>query len=199
MDPNQTSYTYNGTTVEYTEAQKAIILADMNLIAQLKEKKNNIQNSYNVAESQVNEAKSHLDNDCPKLNNFPNKDKDKCMDYWNGIWNNARATQTQILTLEIPTVDQQIASATKKLNDDIATIQNDIKLQIQAQQSNVSAQTTVSTAPITAQAQAQAQIQALKNQAEKEKLESERKTKMFQFGVVAVVIIVIAVFALRST
>lgn len=197
---NETSFTYSGVTVQYTEAQKAIILQDQNLITQLKGQLINHQNEIQRLEGLVNEAKDHLDNEC---NGYSGSKRQNCINQWNAQWDTARSQQNTVYGY-ITVNGQQQASAVKKLNDDIATIQNDIKLQIQTQLANTAAetaaannQTTVTTAPVNAAAAAQLAITQANNAAAAEKAKSERQTKMFGFGIVAVVIITIGFLAFR--
>lgn len=210
MNP-ETSFTYQGVTVNYSEAQKAIILADQNLIATLNAQLRALQNEYNSLEGQVAEAQSHLDNECNNYKDWegiPPRQTNRrtnCINQWNGVWSSARNKQKVISESEIPTKNSQITNATKKLNDDIATIQNDIKLQIQTQLANTAAataaagnQATVTTAPTVAAANAAAQIEQLKNENEQAKLKQEQNIKIALFGFIAVVVIVIAVLVIRK-
>lgn len=194
-------FTYNGVTVSYTEAQKAIILADQNLITTLQNDLANYKNSYNFQEGLINEAKDHLDNEC---NRYYGARRTNCQAQWNNQWDNARANQATIIGY-IDTNNSQSLSATKKLNDDLIVIQNDIKLQIQTQLANTAAataaannQVNVSTAPTNAAAANEQALADLQNKAEAERLKSERQTKMFTFGAITLVIIVIAVLIIKK-
>lgn len=201
---NETSFTYQGVTVNYSEAQKAIILADQNLITQLKNQLIAHQNEIARLEGVINSAKNQLDNVCNGLSKIGSPSpKQACIDANNQAWDRARADQTTVYGYITANGVQQ-TSAVKKLNDDIATIQNDIKLQIQTQLANTAAataaagnQATVTTAPTVAMGNAAAQIEQLKNENEQAKLKQEQNVKIALFGFVAVVVIVIAVLVIR--
>lgn len=212
---NENSFTYNGTTVNFTEAQKAIILADQNLITQLNNQKNALTTRYGQLEGTIAEARAKLDNYCNNLSNYglptlqnPNPytgAKDKCIEQWNSIWTSARNEADNVANVEIPIKTTQINSAIKKLNDDLTTIQNDIKLQIQTQQANTAAasaaagnQATIINAPANAAAANEQALLDLKNQAEAAKLKQEQTIKIFGFVLLAVVVIVVAVLLIRK-
>lgn len=192
---NETNYTYNGVTVEFTEAQKAILLADQNLITQLNNQKIDLQQQYVVQEEIINNAKNQLDNYCNTLSGFggSSSPRQKCIDANNAAWNNARAKATSIANA-LNTLEGQISSAIKKLNDDLIVIQNDIKLQIQAQQANIEA----GNAPANAAAANEQALQELKNQAESAKLKQEQTIRIFGYGLLTIVVIVIAVLVIRK-
>lgn len=203
---NPESFTYNGVTVSYSEAQKAIVLADQNLITQLKAQYASLQDSYNAQEALVNDAKNHLDNYCNTLSGsvFSGNPRQQCIDTYNRQWNTARATELDIQG-QMNTNGLQQASAVKKLNDDITTIENDIKLQIQTQLANTAAanaaanqQSTVSTAPAIVAANAAAVQTQLANEAAAAKLKQEQNIKLAEFGVIAVVIVVIGIFVVKK-
>lgn len=200
---NPESFTYNGVTVSYSEAQKAIVLADQNLITQLKAQYADYQNQYNQQEAIVTDAKNHLDNICNNLTSLGGV-KQSCIDTWNNRWNDARAQQ-QVLITYMNTNQTQQTSAVKKLNDDITTIENDIKLQIQTQLANTAAanaaanqQSTVSTAPAIVAANAAAVQTQLANEAAAAKLKQEQNIKLAEFGVIAIVIVVIGIFVVKK-
>lgn len=203
---NEQNFTYSGVTVSYSEEQKAILLADQNLITQLKAQLIAHQNEYIRIEGIISEAKNQLDNECNKLSGFGGKDspKQKCIDYNNGIWN-AAIVDRGIVSDRINANATQQASAVKKLNDDILTIQNDIKLQIQTQLSNTAAQTAaaqneanVITAPANAAASAAATQTELMNQAATAKLKQEQTIKIVGFILLAVVVITIGYFIFKK-
>lgn len=203
---NPESFTYNGVTVSYSEAQKAIILADQNLITQLKSQYASYQSQYNDQEARINEAQNHLDNDCNSLSGWggSSSPRQQCIDRWNTQWNDARAVEASLINY-MNTNQSQQTSAVKKLNDDIATIENDIKLQIQTQLANTAAanaaanqQSTVSTAPAVVAANAAAVQTQLANQAAAAKLKQEQNIKLAEFGVIAVVIVVIGIFVVKK-
>lgn len=202
---NPESFTYNGVTVSYSEAQKAIVLADQNLITQLKSQYADYQSQYNEQESRINEAKNQLDNYCNTLSGsvFNGNPKQACIDANNQKWNEARAVEASLINY-MNTNQTQQTSAVKKLNDDITTIENDIKLQIQTQLANTAAataaannQATVTTAPAVVNANAAAVQTQLANEAAAAKLKQEQNIKIATFTLVAIVVIVIGISLFR--
>ena len=205
MNNDNNSFTYNGVTVEFSEAQKAIILADQNLITKLNNQKSDLQNQNDYWSGVVNNAMNQLNTVCNTLSGFggSNSPRQKCIDSNNASWNNARAQQSTISD-QLNTNATQLASAIKKLNDDTTTIQNDIKLQIQTQQANAAAatsaaanQATVTTAPANAAAANQQALASLQNQAQAAQLKQEQNIKIGGFIVAAIVIIVLAVLVIK--
>ncbi len=205
MNPN--TFTYQGQTVSYTEDQKAIVIADQNLITQLQANLRNYQARYSQLETIINDAiaKTQSGGYCDSLSKFGSPSpKSQCHTQYNNIWDSARAEQGTIANTIYPTINTQIASATKKLNDDITTIENDLKLQIQTQLANAAAeaaaanaQTTVNNAPaVIAANSAAAQLQ-LANDAAAAKLKQEQNIKVAGFVLIAVVVIAIGFFVVR--
>lgn len=202
---NPLSFTYNGTTVSYSQAQKDIIVADQNLITQLNSQLAAHQNEYARLEGVINEAKSKLDNYCNTLSGVggSNSPRSKCQATYNNQWDTARAQQGTVAGY-ITANATQTASAVKKLNDDIITIQNDIKLQIQTQQANAAAeaaaannQSTVSTAPAVVAANAAAIQTQLANEAAAAKLKQEQTIKVVGFVLLAIVLISVGFLLVR--
>lgn len=200
---NPQVFTYSGVTVSYTEAQKAIVLADQNLLTNLAGRLSDNRQNYDRYEAAVIEAKDKLDNYCNTLKGNWGQDRKECIDTWNNIWNNSRNAQTE-LNNEMATINTQIASATKKLNDDINTIENDIKLQIQTQLANTAAanaaaanQANVSTAPIIAAGNVAATQTQLANEAAAAKLKQQQNIKVVEFIIIAVMVIAIGYFIFK--
>lgn len=196
---NPTNYTYNGVTVNYTDAQKNLVIAAQKTISDLQQQVRDIQNSYNGLEGQIQSAIAAVSESpygaCWSKNMFNKWIKDEgCYNSQNAFWQNGRAQQGVMQSQMDQINNVQLPQATKTLNDTITTIQNDIKLQIQAQESNSNA----ANLPSVIAGQNAASIEALHNQAAQDKLKQEQNIKMFGFFVVAIIVIGIVIVIIKK-
>lgn len=232
MNP-ELQYTWSNITIQFTEQQKAIILADQQRITRLESEKNTLvtnllnqkpplEASYATEEQAIAFSQNQLNTVCHTY--FFSWDRKECEDQNNARWDEARNNQASIIEqLNVinnnlnPNVigstiyvkNAEIASAKQTLNNDILTIQNQIKLQIQAQIANSTAATQNASNiaginqndPALLQAQLNAQhaedLAALQNQAAKDKLQQEQTIKIATFSLVALVIIGLAIVVIR--
>lgn len=190
-------YTYQGVTVSYSDAQKSIILADQQSIKNLQDQVNQLQGAIGAINDNISAYSSAVSNNphgsCYTQNYFGGWVVDqKCVDDNNAAWqaeiNHRSSVQSQIDTIN----NSEIPVSVKKLNDDLATIQNDIKLQIQTQIANTAANTAGATAANIPNQSAlinQQQLAALANQATADKLKQEQNIQVIKFILVAIVIL----------
>lgn len=175
------TYTYNG--VSYTDDQKNLILADQKVISDLQSQVRGYENDNLRLDGEINNYMAAVasNGSCYNLSGVGGNlsARQKCIDSNNNAWSQARNDQSAN-TGRINSLNSDIQTATTKLNNDIITIQNDIKFQIQAQTSNVNA----SNSPATISGQNALALQNIKNQADKEK----EKQKLVGFGIAALLI-----------
>lgn len=200
---NPTSYTYNGITVEYTDQQKQIIVNDQNTIQDLQQQVRNKQGEIGQLESDIQSAMAAVSENpygaCwSQVTVLPGIKKwvkdDNCYNTNNANWSAWRAQQ-QTLQGQIDNINNvQLPAASKKLNDDITTIQNDIKLQIQA------TQTTANNANLPQQSQLNNQqtLASIAAQAAADKDKREQQTKVVAFVLIAAVVVTIATLFIKS-
>lgn len=192
MNPT-TSYTYNGVTVEYSQAQKDLVLADQKVISDLQQQTRNLQGLISNLESDIQRymAAVQTNGSCYSLSGVggSKSPRQACIDQNNNAWDQARGQQATAQGQMDAVNNTQIPAAVKKLNDDIQTIQNDIKLQIQAQVSNSNA----ANAPAVVAGQNAQAIEALHNQAALDQLKQQQTIKIAAFFLITVVIIGVVV------
>lgn len=195
---NENSYTYNGVTVEYSQAQKDLLLNDQKVISDLQAQVRNIQGLISTLESQIQThmAAVQTNGSCYSLSGFggSNSPRQQCIDQNNNAWSEKRGQQATAQSQIDNINNSQIPAAVKKLNDDLQTIQNDIKLQIQAQISNSNAQN----APAVVAGQNAQAIEALHNQAELDKLKQEQNIKIAAFVLFTILVVGIVVAVVRK-
>lgn len=136
LPPRQTSYTFNGTTVSFSDTQQELLDADEKTISDAIDNLNNVlipaaskQNAYDTSYSNHDE--------CAGL---PQAAYKNC--------ENNRTNQLILVHQQTTQANQDVQDAIKSLdptnplslmskyNNDLIQAQNDIKLQIQAQQAN---------------------------------------------------------------
>lgn len=220
MNPNQTEYTYGGVTVKFTDAQNAILTADSQAISDLNSMIADLNRQFLHQDNLVNIAISNLAH-CDDLYkiwasdpatvamaifNTPGwiieSEKRKgvtnlCISQNNANWKSARSVQGGI-TNSIAKAKEDIISATTKLNNDLITFQNAIKLQIQAQIANVAANTQgAANDPATIAGQVQLNIRKEEEATAQEKLKQETTTKIAAFIVIAGVLVFVAILIFR--
>ena len=209
----QTSY--NG--VSFTEEQKSILTKDLNSIDELEVQLKSHQDTYNEIELKVNVIISGLE-DCKKmpLNQYPSpslnaqleQKRNQCITTFNSRWDSLRGVQASV-TSKINSTLQQIELAKKNYNDDLESIQNQIKFQIQANISNTANDTQAAQNQVTlnqndprlllvkAQTESAAKLKALELQATLDKQKREAEGKMVGFILIAVAVIGLGYLAFK--
>lgn len=200
---NPESFTYAGITVFYTDQQKQIIIDDQKAIADLQQQVRNKQGEIGQIDGNVQVYMAAVSNNphgsCWKeITYAPGLKKwvsdSNCINSNNAAWSAARGQQ-DALKGQIDNINSvQLPAASKKLNDDIITIQNDIKLQIQA------TQTTAANANLPNQSNLNNQqaLAAIAAQTAADKDKKEQQTKIVLFVLIAAVVITIAALAIKS-
>lgn len=209
MNPVQQSFTYSNITVSYSDAQKNLVLSDQNNINSLLDQIKQLTSFIASKQNEINGFSAAV-SDNPHGSCYTPvyvfgqlvswKVDSQCINDNNAAWNNARA-DSDVAQGKIDNINNSLMpAAVKKLNDDIATIQNDIKLQIQAQLANSASNTNSAAAsnlPNQSNLNNQQALAALNNQAAQDKLKQEENIKIFQFIVVAIVILGVVFFVAK--
>ena len=200
-DPKPTSFTFNGETVQFSASQKARLDADLDKIDAQQAIINSQQAAYNGAVANYNTASSNKNNavnincgsNSPLNNNYEN-----CMYNRQAQINvfqnkmNSYAGQRDVAKSQWDSAVIALAAEVDNYNTDLAAIQNDIKIQIQAMQANnaTTAQNTQNTSALDPTLNAQ----NLAAQAAKEKQAQQTKIITYSiFGVLIVVIIIVVI------
>ena len=204
MNPN--SYTYGGITVQFNDTQKALLDADQAQINTLNLSIIEWDRQISVHEGTYNNAVAQYNSYCPTLPRavykFGVKIKDDeqgpCFDYWANVRDTAEANKNSVIAQKNLTL-QEIVRAKQQLNDDLAVIQNAIKLQIQAQIANTTANTqgASNTAAINASSPA-VLLEKQKQATEQAKLKQEQTIKIVGFILITVIVLTIGIFTIRK-
>ncbi len=178
---------FNG--VSFSEEQKAILIKDLGILDQLNDDLKTLEERHSNGSVNIIDLEGRKDTDCRKLYNQSIPAWIQCKQDIDRVINQIK--QDQVLTLSnIEIKKGQIKIAIKNYNDDLQAIQDQIKLQIQAQLANGSAATQVAQNTVTlnqndprillikAQAEAKAKEKALDLQATLDKQKRDSDFKM---------------------
>lgn len=192
--------------VAFTAEQNYTLQTDLNDI-------DNAISQLNIARGQYNSAKADyetaLNRDCGERKLGRYKEYDNCMDGRNkdmeeyqGIMNSADASVT--------TWTENLRIAKENYNDDLYSIQNAIKLQIQAQTSNTTTSTQLAQNQLTlqqndprvllqkAESEAAAKIKSMELQATLDKQKRESNVKIIIFVSVVIVVGLIGWYVIKK-
>lgn len=203
---NPTSYTFQGVTVSYSDQQKALVLADQNNIQSLQDQIRNLQEQIGAVNLNIATYAAAVSNNphgsCYTQNIAGGWRVDQaCVDANNAAWNQ-EAGHRDTLQAQIDTINNSLLpAASKKLNDDIITIQNDIKLQIQTQLANTAQNTAAAAAanlPNQSNLSSQQQIALINAQSASQLAKQQQQTKIAEFIIVAFVVIGLAALILKK-
>jgi len=200
-DPKPTSFTFNGETIQFSAAQKARLDADLDKIDAQQAIINSSQAAYNTAVAGYNTEMSNYNNavaiNCGSNSPF-NNTYENCMSSRQqqiSTYQGRASAQAGVRDAQKAIWDSAVialAAEVDNYNTDLAAIQNDIKIQIQAMQANnaTTAQNTQNTSALDPTLNAQ----NLAAQAAKEKQAQQTKIITYSiFGVLIVVVIIVVI------
>jgi hypothetical protein len=197
-----TSFTFEGSTIQLSQAQKDTLQRDLDVIDNYQATVNSELTSYNYQSSQYN---SYLNRDCGS-NSLPRRaEYNRCMSERNGGMN-YHAPLRDAAKAKYDAALVNLQAATKNYNDDLAAIQNDIKLQVQAAQAQAASNAAAAAANATqAQSQAtiatstpQTAINAQNAAAQVQIKKEEEKRKIITYTIFGVVVLVIVIVVIKK-
>lgn len=183
-----TNYTYNGLTVEFNETQKALLFAGQQKIISINNWIAELNRQLSVHLDRIAHWDNQYKNECPKINKYD--DRKRCSEQAIAFRDQAYVDRAGVLATKDLTLED-LKRAQQQLNDDLILIQNQIKFEIQAQTSNVNANTQ------TNQNTPEAIQQRAAITAEANKLKQEQTLKIVGFVLLAGTIIALGVFLIR--
>lgn len=189
------SINFNGQTIELSQSQKDRLKKDLDLIDYWQGEVDAQLTAYNYNKSQYD---SYYNRNCGTRNALKPGPYDNCMrerqtgmDYHGPLRDAAKAKWEAAVT--------SLASATKNYNDDLAAIQNEIKLQVQASQAtSASQQSAASSYATTQQSDPRVLINQQNQQAAIQAKKEEVKKQIITYTIFGIVIVVIAVVVIKK-
>lgn len=190
-----TSLTFEGQTIQLSQAQKDLLKKDLDLIDHWQGVVDAELTSYNYQKSQYDNA---LNRNCGP-NNLGNRteynrcmgERQSAMNYHGPLRDSAKSKYDAGLI--------SLQAAVDNYNKDLDAVQNEIKLQIQASQSTAaSQQAAASSYATTQQSDPKVLINQQNQQAAIEAKKQETKKQIITYTIFGIVIIVIAVVVIKK-
>lgn len=197
-----TSFTFEGSTIQLSQAQKDLLKRDLDLIDHWQSVADAELTSYNYQSSQYNNA---LNRNCGPNTLGNRTEYNRCMseragamNYHGPLRDAAKAKWDAALI--------SLQSATDNYNKDLAAVQNEIKLQVQASQAQAASNAAAAAANATqAQSQAtiatstpQTAINAQNAAAQVAIKKEEEKRKIITYTIFGVVVLVIVIVVIKK-
>lgn len=192
--------------VSLSQAQKDLLSKDLNLIDSLQSEANNLEDLLRQAEGDVANARAQR-LACDSMNQ--GTARKNCITGRDADWN-AAANRRDQYSNSLTSKNAQIVVAKKNYNDDLDSIQNSIKLQIQANLANSQSQTQAIQNQVSLQQndprlllqknqlEAENKLKAIELQATLDKQKKEASTKIVIFVVITLAVVLVGFVVIKK-